>query len=170
MRLKGGIAMALVAVALVAVPPAQAASTRAEYVAQVDPICQASAGPLSSGFATYQAAFRRAVRSARKGNIKAFIRAARATANSLIGLSQIHANLANQIQPVQPVATDAAAVSSWLNALRQEGGFEAAAASALQHAKIRVFFSNLNQADTALAAGKSAIAGFGFHVCGVTVA
>jgi hypothetical protein len=169
MKLTGGIALATVGIALIVVPTAEAAATRAEYVAQVDPICKSFESPLATSFATYSADYKRLLRTAKKGRIKAFVRAARATAAALNVLSGLHTNLAAQIQTVPPPTADAAVVFTWLNALRQEGSLATAAATALLHAKFKAFNSYLGQADAALAAGKNAIAGFGFATCGVTV-
>jgi hypothetical protein len=145
---------------------ADAASTRAEYIAQVDPICQTFVGPMGDAFAAYQRSFKALNRAAKSGNTKRFLRGTKRTAASLNRIAQTRTSLLDQITPVQTVAADAGTVNTWLGDLRQESGFEKAAATAVLGLKIGKFFHNLRQADAAQSAGGGAIAGFGFKVCG----
>jgi hypothetical protein len=145
---------------------ASAASTRAEYIAQVDPICQAFVGPLGDAFSAYQKNFKAANRAAKSGTFKQFLRTTKKTAVSLNVIAGTRTSMIDQIAPVPPVAGDAATISAWLGFLRQESGFESSAASALLRLKTGKFFHNLGQADNAQESGTSAVAGFGFHVCG----
>lgn len=155
--------------AAVAAAPADAASTRAEYIAQVDPICVASVGAENNALAAIQRNSRRWVHAAKSGNVKAFIRQTRRVAGSVNGYAQIHASLTEQIAAVPPLAADAGTVGTWLNDRRQAEALYRSAASTLNAFKIRKFFQRLRQGDAADAAGRGAIAGFGFQVCGVSV-
>ena len=139
---KGLIALAL-SVGLLAAWPGVAATapTRSEYIAQVDPICQSFVAPLGSAW--------------------------RKVARSLNRISGTRTILIGQIAGVQPPDADAGTINTWLNDLRQEAGIETSAAAAIKRLKFGKFFTLLRQADGAETAGKQAIAGFGFAVCGV---
>jgi hypothetical protein len=145
---------------------ADAASTRAEYIAQVDPICQSFVGPMGDAFSAYQRSFKALNHAAKSGNTKRFLRGTKRTAASLNRIAQTRTSMLDQIAPVQPVTSDVATINTWVGFLRQEAGFENAAATAILGLKIGKFFSNLRQADSAQSNGKGAIAGFGFQVCG----
>ena len=147
--------------------PAYAASTRAEYVAQVDPICQAFRGPASAADSAYIKNYKRWLRVARKGTVKAFVRQTNRTAGSLLGFTQIHMSVTDQIATVPPPAADAGTVSTWLNYRRQSDAYSAKAASALKKFAFKGFFKQNDHADAAEAAGRVTIAPFGFHVCAV---
>jgi hypothetical protein len=161
----------VLSVGLIAVwaAPADAASTRAEYIGQVDPICQSFVAPLEGAFGAVNRNFNRMVRAAKANKSKAFVRGIRRTSSALNGLAGVHANMIAQLAVVPPAPADSGTVGSWLGYLRQEEGFEQGAASSLAVFKIRPFFRQLRQADQALRSGQAAIAGFGFQVCGVAV-
>jgi hypothetical protein len=171
MSTRGLTAVTAAAIALTIMLPstASAASTRAEYIAQVDPICTSYAGPLGNAFKTYHKNFKSMNRNAKSGTLKAFLRSLKRTAGSLNGIAQLHATMIEQIAAVPPVATDVPIINNWLNALRLEQSNELGAATALRHFKIGVFFKRLNQADGAVNAADDASRGFGFTACGVTV-
>jgi hypothetical protein len=159
----------VVSVGLLAAWPgaAAAAPTRAEYIAQVDPICQSFVAPLGSAWRAYNKNFRDTSRAARKGNSKAFLRGTKKLARSLNLISTTRTTLIGQIAAVPPPDADAGTITTWLNDLRQEAGIEIAAASKVKRLQFGKFFKLLRQADGVETAGKEAIAGFGFAVCGV---
>jgi hypothetical protein len=146
---------------------AGAASTRAEYVAQVDPICQAFRGPASSADSAYIKNYKRLFRVARKGTVKAFVRQTNRTAGSLLRFTQIHMSVTDQIATVPAAAADAGTVNTWLNYRRQSDAFSTSAASALRQFKFKRFFRQNDDAGAAEAAGRATIAPFGFQVCAV---
>jgi hypothetical protein len=150
----------------VGTPPADAASTRAEYIAQVDPICQTFAGPLGDAWGAFHRNFKGMLRAAKSGNFKRFLKGTKRMAVSLNGISQTRTSMIDQIAAVPPLAGDAGTVGTWLGYLRQEGGLEGSAASALRRLQIAKSFHRLRRADKASAAGIGAISGFGFQVCG----
>jgi len=168
-RLGAGLVAGLLTIAVAGVSSAQAASTRAEYIAQVDPICQSFVGPVNGAFGAFNRNFNRMVRAARANKPKPFVRALRRTVASLNGLAAVHGSLIAQIEAVPPAPADSGTVGSWLNYLRQEEAAERGAGSALAQAKVRQFFRKLRQADQALRSAQTAISGFGFQVCGVSV-
>ena len=146
---------------------AAAAPTRADYVAQVDPICQSAVGPLGAVWSAYNKTFKRTDHAVKVGNTKGFLRGTKKLSQLLVQLSGTRTGMINQIAAVQPPDADAGTVGTWLGDLRQEVTFEQSAARAILRLRIGKFFSKLRSADRASAAGKAVISGFGFHVCGV---
>jgi hypothetical protein len=90
---------------------------------------------------------------------------------SLQQLNQLDITLNDQIAAVPPPAADAGTVGSWLNARRQANAFAASAAEALNRPvpAISKYFKLVDRTNAATSASTSAIAGFGFQVCGVLV-
>jgi hypothetical protein len=153
--------------------PADAASTRSEYIAQVDPICATFVGPENGSLTAFLDNAKRLGRvaksSLKSGNFKPFIRQTRRTAGSLNRYGQIHASLTDQIVAVPPAPGDEGTISTWINARRQAEGFVRSAASALNQFKFRLFAKRARQSDAAEFAGTNATSGMGFQVCGVSV-
>src|SRR4051794_28282582 len=171
LSIRGLTIISTLAIALVFSAPstAGAASTRAEYIAQVDPICQSFVAPLSGAFNSYHKAFKSLNKHAKSGSLKSFIRSIKGTARKLDAIAALHLSMTAQISAVPPPAADEPTVRTWLTALGQEQANEVAAATALRHFKFGAFFKRLDQADAAVNAATNAITGFGFAVCGVAV-
>ncbi|HEX6586185.1 MAG TPA: hypothetical protein VF052_05490 [Solirubrobacterales bacterium] len=173
MKLRGVVVVVLLTIGVVTVPPAHAASTRAEYIAQVDPICQSFVGPQSNALSSFIKNTKRLGRVAqaavKSGKFKALLRQIRRTAGALNGYAQIHASMTDQIVAVPAPPSDAGTIGTWVNARRQAEGLARSAASALDRFKFKVFLKRLDQSDAAESAGISAISGIGFQVCGVSV-
>jgi hypothetical protein len=163
------VAVLSVGVIAVGAVPANGAATRAEYIAQVDPICETFVGQVNNAKTAYNRNYKLWVRDLSKGTLKNWVKQTGRTARSLRALSEIHAGLTDQIAPVPPLANDAVAVGTWLNDRRQAETFANAAASAFGHFKFDQSNKKLRQANLIEAAGIRAIAGFGFQVCGVSV-
>jgi hypothetical protein len=151
--------------------PADAASTRAEYIAQVDPICQSFVGPENVAYKAYRKNDKRESHLAGKGTLKAWLNATRRTSKSLTRLVQLDMSLVDQIAAVSPPAADAGTVGTWLNLRRQTNAFAASAAAALNRPVPAVgkYFKLVDRANASIAAEQRAISGFGFQVCGVSV-
>jgi hypothetical protein len=154
------------ALAYLAPGGASAASTRAEYIAQADPICQSFVGPMGDAWAAYNRNARRAERHVNKGTYKSWVRLVRLTAASLERLAQIRTSMIDQIAALPSPPEDAQTIVTWLNYLRQEAGFETSAARALRHLKFAKANDKSVLADKAENAAKRTISGFGFQVCG----
>jgi hypothetical protein len=164
------VASVAIALAIAAAPSsAGAASTRAEYIAQVDPICQTFVAPVTNAFKAYHRAFKAMNKRAKSGTAKAFLRSIRRTANTLSTVAQVHLSMIQQIVGVAPPTADGATINAWTTALGQEQANEVGAATALRQLKFGTFFKRLNQADAAVNAADAAIAGYGFTVCAVAV-
>ena len=151
--------------------PADAASTRAEYLAQVDPICQSFVGPENVAFRGYVRNSKRWNHLAAKGTLKAWLDATRRTSKSLSQFVQIDVSMLDQIAAVPPPAADAGVIGSWLNARRQADAFSASAAAALNRPvpQIDKYFKRVDQANRSVDAAGRAIEGFGFQVCETSV-
>ena len=170
MKLRGAIAVVLLAIPAVSVTSAHAASTRAEYIAQVDPICQGFVGPMGDAFRAYFRNERLLGRVAIKGTSRQFGAQTKRTARSLRRIAQIHADLTNQIATVSPPAEDFGTVGTWLNHRRQEEAIVRSAASILvQFRPLKHYFRKLKKADRADGAAETTVSGFGFQVCEVSV-
>jgi hypothetical protein len=171
LRTRGLTAVAAAAIALTILLPstASAAPTRAEYIAQVDPICQTFVAPLTGAFNAYHRAFKKLNKSAKSGTVKAFLRSIRRTARTLDAVAQLHLSMLQQISAVPQPSSDLAQLNAWTTALGQEQVNEVGAATALRHFKFGAFFKRLDQADAAVNVATNAITGYGFAVCGVAV-
>lgn len=169
MKLRGIVAAALLATGVAGVTPAHAASTRAEYIAQVDPICQASVAPMDAAATAYNRNYKRWVRVLMHGSVKAWVKQTGRTARSLSQFTLVHASMTNQIAAVPPVPSDAGTISTWLNDRRQAEAFATSAATAFSRFKFDRFDKQIRRANLAEDAGIRAVAGFGFQVCGVSV-
>jgi hypothetical protein len=146
--------------------PADAASTRAEYIAQTDPICQSYKGPELNDAKAFHRNYKLWVRTATKGTVKAFVRQTHRLAQSLFAWDRLHSSMTEQIAAIPPGPADVAVIDTWLNDRRQSDAFADAAASALNKFQIRSFFRLTGRADKQERASIQAINGFGFQVCG----
>jgi hypothetical protein len=149
--------------------PANGAATRAEYIAQVDPICQSFVGPTVQAGTAYSKDYKEWSRRLSHGTLKGWVRQTGRTARSLGRFNQLHASLTEQIAAVSAPAADAGAVSTWLADRRQADLFSESAASAFSRFKFGKFHKKIGQANAADGAGVDAIAALGFQVCGVSV-
>jgi hypothetical protein len=160
------IALAIALIALVVgATPAGAASTRAEYVAQVDPMCQAALPQLASTQKAFERKLTAINKRVKSGRFKGILRLITSAARSLNAYTTVHANLTTQISGVPPAPPDVSAVNGWLQNRRNAESFGTSAASSLKHAKFRQFARQLNQAAAADQAGIAQISGFGFQFC-----
>jgi hypothetical protein len=149
--------------------PADAASTRADYVAQVDPICQSFAGPVNDAAKTYRKNFKDWERRLTKGSLKGWVRQTGRTFRSLRHLVQVNAGLTDQIAAVTPPAEDAGTINTWLTNRNKAERWAYSAALAFDGFKFDRFDKLNRRAGRAEDAGYRAISGFGFRVCGVSV-
>jgi hypothetical protein len=94
--------------------PANAASTRAEYIAQVEPMCRANLGPRQQTFAGEVRAFKKWARLSNKGTLKAWVNQTHKFARALERHVQVHNTLTDQISAVPPPPEDTQLVANWL--------------------------------------------------------
>lgn len=124
------------AILVVPIPTAQAASTRAEYIAQVDPICQANLVPVRSSGARFQSSRKKMNRIAIAGNGKAWLRQTKNTASALTRFAGAEQTMIEQIALVPPPPADSAAVGVWVNGVTHADAYRSAEAAALRQLKI----------------------------------
>jgi hypothetical protein len=106
------IAIGLVAMAIAAAP-ASAATTRAEWVAQVDPICQ---NGMAQEAAAAQPLIKASKRAKKQHNRKAERKIARALRNFFTQYAAIEAAVNAQIATVPPAIEDVSLIQVWLRA------------------------------------------------------
>jgi hypothetical protein len=141
------LAIALIAVAITAAP-GYAASTRAEYVAQVDPIC----APTIRG---EHKALDAAGRQVKKGRYKAAARSFRRT-------NRIFSDGVEQVAAVPPPPADQPSISTWIQMLRSQVPLANRAAAALAHGHIGKAMSRLLKASDST---KAYVRDYGFAAC-----
>jgi hypothetical protein len=154
---------------LVGATSVSAASTRGEYIAQVDPICVTFVGPENDAAKAFIKNAKRLGRVGNSGHAKAFVRQLRRTAGSLSRLGRVDLALNNQIAAVPPPAADAPTIGAWLDGRREADGLLESAASALGQFKPRLYLKRFKRAFAVNDAANELVSGFGFQVCGVTV-
>jgi hypothetical protein len=167
MRSRGGLLVALtvIVVALVAAP-AQA-SSRDDYVAKVDPICQQAIPAAKDTVASINRSIRRYVRdvvsgvSRREAAKRYFNRISRAVFHFTGTIRDLEAKIA--AVPVPPA--DSGYVTLWLRDVTSAMDLADQAARALRNRKFRAFHAQWEQA---LAVDQEAdvwVGGFGFQYC-----
>jgi hypothetical protein len=109
------IATGLMALAITA-SPAAAASTRAEYVAQVDPICQAAQAQEAAALQPFLRAAKRAQKHHKLRNPKVEKRLARRFVRFFSQYAAIERQVNAQIATIQPAPEDVSLVQVWLRA------------------------------------------------------
>ena len=136
---------------MLAVPPAHAASTRAEYVAQVDPVCRATIdaqrraagpkgylGPLNHGH--YKAAGR-----------------------SLRRVFAAFGPGVEQVAAIEPPVADGQLIRTWVQDLRAQVPLGNRVAGLLIHNRLpRKLLARLGKLNTST---QALVADFGFHFC-----
>ena len=171
--MRRAVITAVLSVGVIAVgaAPANGAATRAEYIAQVDPICESFVGTHDAAVKAYNKDAKRWEHLAGKGTLKAWLKATRRASHSLTRLTQIEESLYEAFAAVPPPAADAVTIGTWLDDRRRSTALSASAAAALNRPvpAIGKVFKQIKQANAALAAADRAIEGFGFQVCGVII-
>jgi hypothetical protein len=154
---------------------AQAASTRAEYVAQVDQICGRSSRDSGRLGPRLKTLFGPKARSpqpepgspprTKKQIRRALNRFINHIAAILAIFNREFSSTTEQIALVPPAPGDEAAVAQWIGGLRQYVSYIAESLHALRHHKPRAALAFQRQAIDALNAGGAAVQGFGISVC-----
>jgi hypothetical protein len=160
------VAIAVVAMA-VGSATAYGASTRAEYVAQVDPICQLAIPSYNQAFAT----FRKAVLK-KKGGKQALkhpevvTEQVRLPASRLyLSLGSTYASTSLQIAAVPPAPDDVERVNAWLSLRAAVAADLQAASRALKNKHLHQFDRTLIQGDLDIRAANASVGDFGFQFC-----
>lgn len=162
------IALAITMIALaITAPKADAAATRAEYVAQVDPICLAAAKPEGKLLIAYFKAFARLGKGVAQGASpkQATKRLVAKSARLMTRIITIEQGVTAQIEAVSPPPPDAGTVALWLEKRKLAEQTALSGTRALKHRKIVSFNAQLDRADAIDREGRILVAGFGFQYC-----
>lgn len=159
-RLSAGlIAISIALVALtIGVGSANAAATRAEYVAQADPICQAGLNQVGKRLPGL------IKRIARRPNITPPV----AFAYGLALGGKIFAQETNKLAAIAPPPGDEATVGGWLDGHRTYKRKLDTAVAAGKHKKKKQMLRRFKQAAVAVAQANQLVADFGFQYCVVS--
>jgi hypothetical protein len=156
----------LIALAL-ATATAYGASTRAEYVAQTDPICQLALPSFNQAFAT----FRKAVLK-KKGGKQALKHPEVVTEQVRMPASRLYRSLGNtyastslQIAAVPPAPDDVERVNAWLSLRAAVAADLQAASRALKNKHLHQFDRTLIQGDMDTRAANASVGDFGYQFC-----
>ena len=177
----GLIALAItVALPAIAAVPADAATTRAEYVTQVDQVCSRS--PQSSGRlgpklkdlfspnAPSPLPLPGAPEPTEKQIHRSLNRFINRLARLLASFNQAFRSTTEQLALIPPAPCDEAAVAQWIAGLRQYATYTADSLHALRHHKPHAALAFQGLAIDALNSGGAAVQGFGISVCTTSLA
>jgi hypothetical protein len=158
------IALAIIVIALaITVTTAVAASTRADYVAQVDPICQAAQKPtLKTYDQLFKAGFESGHRSDKK-RAKTFLD--RALGRFYIQVGNIYARVTGQISTIAAAPGDEATVALWLSERGQAAALAVQAGRAEKHLKRKRAHRLLNQSLSASGRAVRSVSTYEFRYC-----
>jgi hypothetical protein len=157
------MAIALVAMAFTAAA-AQAASTRAEYVAQVDPVCQQALMAEKTADKTFHRRIKKAEQQLKLGRHP---KAARSVLLRYYGrLRQIDRNLDGAIAPIPPAPGDEPTIQTWLAQRERSIDLQRRAMRALRGFKLRRYFHFFFGALRSDFAALDTVRDFGFAYCG----
>jgi hypothetical protein len=158
-----GLAVSFLAIATTS---ASAATTRAEYVGQADPICQSAKAPFLKAFGAY---FRTA---RRKGAFKMGVnerklakQLARPAAKLYRRLAFIYNDVTNRLSSVSPAPGDDQIVSAWLQARREVPAPIRGSARAIGHWKLKRANNFFKLTDIAVRRASETVRDFGFRYC-----
>jgi hypothetical protein len=137
--------------------PADAASTRTEYVAQAEAIC---AKPIPQFIKLDQ----QVLKLRKRHDLRPSQYAVRL--GKIMGkLANIEGGILTQLGTLTPAPGDEATVASWLQGEQQSKGLLDRAAQAGKHGKLGQMIGLLNQALSAAGQADQIVAGFGFRSC-----
>jgi hypothetical protein len=162
-------ALAATMIALTAnAPSAEAAATRAEYVAQVDQVCR----EVEPQFQEVRRAFAKALGKGIPGDevptrkaIRILNRQIKGMTKALVKGTGVLAGMVERMRAVAPAPGDEALVSQWLTGLAQFASLHAQSLRASLHDKRRKAYRLEKTAFDALGIGFSAVQGFGIAIC-----
>jgi hypothetical protein len=158
------IAIAIGLIALANTPAAYAASSRAEYVAQVEPICKAAQRPT---FKVYGRLFKEAPTVEDLDHItkREVRRADRALGRFYTGIATVYGRTSARIGAVPPAPGDEPTIAAWLSGRAQAQTLMLQAGRVARHLKVRRADRLANQGIAASDAASKNVSGFGFHFC-----
>jgi hypothetical protein len=160
MKVRGAITLALLAILVVAVTPARAASTRAEYVAQAEAVCAAPTPQLLK-ISKHED---QVIKQARAGNLRPSQYAVRM--GKLLGkLATIEGQILTQLATIPPAPGDEAIITAWLQGVRDGDALLVHAVRAGKHGNLGQMLARLKQSISVTTQAEQPVAGFGFEAC-----
>jgi hypothetical protein len=160
--LTGGLALAITAIALsIMATSAHGASTRAEYVAQVDPLCQSSPVQVRQALRRHHLPTVLFLEDLRSGNRKAQLRIAKAF-QVTIKLDRL---VVEQIAGIASPPGDEATIAKWVADLRLYVANEGKAVRAIRANKSGRAYKLIVRALPPLIEDNGALKPFGFQHC-----
>jgi hypothetical protein len=163
-RARSLVALTTTMIALATTSTAHAAATRAEYVAQVEPICQTAYFAEKAAYKIFQRRIKKAAQQIRRHGRPR--KDARSTLFSFYGrMRQVSRTMDAAIQPIPPAPGDEAAVQAWLAGRERSITLNARALRALRRAKSRRFLTLFFKGIDTEGAAVSSVQDFGFSYC-----
>jgi hypothetical protein len=147
-------------------PKADAAATRAEYVAQVEPICHAAQAPTFKAYSALFKAGNKIRASERAGNFQGAVRLTeRALGRFYAKVSAIYAATTIRLSTVTPAPGDESTVAGWLAGRNQAIPIGIQASRAAKHGKVKLAARLSNQAVLTSERAASLVATYGLTYC-----
>jgi hypothetical protein len=145
-------------------PAAHAASSRAEYVAQVEPICQAAQKPT---FKAYARAFKElpSVEDLDHLTRRELRRIDRAQGRLYSRIATVYGRTSARIRAVSPAPGDEAIIASWLSGRAQAQTLMLQAGRLARHLKARRSYLVASRATAASDTAARSVSDFSFHFC-----
>ena len=169
MRAIGGITAAL-AVLVVFAAPALGAATRAEYVAQVDPSCEAGQRDMRAEAKRQNPSIKRIARKLQRqaetlGREEENALLGKLAAKEFAPTLKVFPRVTTQIAAVAPAPTDLTAVTQWLDARRAYSNLISRAIRAAKLGKTPTYNRLIENATGRLIEGEIPVETFGFRFC-----
>ena len=145
-----------------------AAATRAEYVAQTDPICQAGQRDMRAEAKRQKPGIKKISRRLQHEDLS------REEENALLGklaakefapTLKVFPRVTDQIATVAPAPTDVTAVTQWLDARRAYSNHISRAVHAAKRGKTPTYNRLIEDGTAILIEGEIPVEGFGFRFC-----
>jgi hypothetical protein len=170
-RARGRWALVVLATAVVALATraaaAGAASTRAEYVAQVEPICERSQKPTIKAYTALFRGLKKAGLVGDDPNVskRTARRGTRLLGTTYMRVSSIYARTTAEIATVSAAPGDEASVANWLAGRNRAAQLGAQAGRAAKHQKVGYAIRLVDRGVSVSEEGAKSVAGYGFKFC-----
>jgi hypothetical protein len=159
------IALGIAVIALaIGTGTASAATTRADWVAQVDPICQSASQPAGNATRAYFKILKSAGKHAKNPKQLSHILTAGAL-RFLRRLATIYSDITERVAVIPPAPGDEAAIAAWLDGRRAAKADVDRALGLGKHGKGKKASRFFTQASQAESQGTANVQDFGLSVC-----
>ena len=162
------ILVLVLAATAIAASTAHGASTRAEYVAQVDQVCRDTATQFQALIPQFKKINRGLNSTPTESDAherKRLNRLFKGLGRYIGATARIFGEMADQVALVSPALGDEAAVAQWISGFHQFADLQAQSAPAWKHRKIGRAAALSQQSVEALNNGGAAVKDFGITVC-----